>query len=156
RRDGPALDEADHVTSEVKVALGRGPDASSGGARVPAWSRFQAALSLSADTYRTGFGKDLYSATLIGELPGPVPLTLNTGLRAYEKVPGSRDDECKLGRGASRRLIRDRHALRALDLTAAGGVLLRNRDRRSLWLGGLLLDAEVTPSLSLTGGAIFA
>jgi hypothetical protein len=116
---------------------------------------FVLALSTTADTYATGFGRDLYTATLIGEVGGPVPLTLNAGVRASEKVHMKRDWECKLGVGTTHRLLARSSGFGALDVTAAGSVLLRDKERESLWLGSLKLDTVFTRRVALTTAVIF-
>jgi len=117
---------------------------------------FVLGLSVSADMYGTGFGRDLSAATLIGELGRPLPLTVNVGARAEEKVHGDRNLEYKLGLGTTRRLRSRIGPLGALDLTVAGGLLVRNDDRPNLRLGNVKLDAWLSPSWSATGAVIFS
>ncbi len=115
---------------------------------------FLLALSVAADMYGTGFGRDLYAATLIGELARPLPLTVNAGARAGEKVGTTRDWECKLGLGTGHRWLPSRGPLGPIDLNVAGSALLRDHERPTLWLGSLKLDAAMGRALTLTTAVI--
>src|SRR6267378_2268357 len=77
-------EETDHVTVELKLrVLGTGPERVLD-SRVE--SPLLLSLALDADTYSTGFGRDLYAATLIMDSANPGGFTANVGYRQEEKL----------------------------------------------------------------------
>lgn len=111
---------------------------------------FLLSLGLTADTYATGFGRDLYVATLVAEFGRPLDITLNAGYRSEEAVHTERHEELKLGAGVSWRLFRSSSLAGPLEVTLDGCGLIRNQNRASVWLGSVKLDFPLDSGLKLT------
>jgi hypothetical protein len=145
RRSNPI----DHFGAEVKVPLA-GAGAIGGDRRPSSTAPTPVALDLAADTYETGFGRDLYSATMIADGIHGSPWIANGGVRAEERIRRRRDWELKLAAGTR---VRWCPPLGAHPITATfgGGELLRNHGRRSVVLASTELDVPVHSALGLTG-----
>ena len=108
------------------------------------------ALDLVADTYETGFGRDLYSATMIADGIHGSPLVANGGFRAEERIRRRRDWEVKLAAG-TRVSWHPPLAAHAITATFGGGELLRNHGRKGVTLASTELDVPVHDAFGLTG-----
>ncbi len=136
-----------HITTELKLGLV--------GDRVPgtepapgaATRSFALGLGLTADTYSTRYGRDLYVATLAAEARGPVPVIANLAYRRDEKFHGRRNQELKLGAGAAWRCFA--RSRRPLDATLSGALLLRNRRRADILEAGAGLFLPLGEGLRL-------
>jgi hypothetical protein len=161
RRSNPA----DHFAAEVKVPLSdAGTDGSAndpasassasadGGTTAPSprTAATPVALDLVADTYETGFGRDLYSATMIADGIHGSPFVANGGFRAEERIRRRRDWEVKLAAG-TRLSWHLPLGARTITATFGGGELLRNHGRKGVTLASTELDVPVRDAFGLTG-----
>jgi hypothetical protein len=147
-----------HLTAELKLLL-RSSGASREDVRpIPPPSARDAlgavSLSLTADTYATGFGRDLYAATLIAESRRPPGLIANLGYRREERIHDRRREELKLGTGFGWRWLAA--SRRPLDVALSGDELIRNQGRASVRQANAKLDFTLTDALRLTSSVTFA
>lgn len=140
-----------HVTTELELPLtaGRAPEARPLPAEDLARS-FALGLDLTADTYATRYGRDLYVATLVAESRGPVPLVANLGYRRDEKFHGRRDQELKFGAAAAWRWFA--RSRLPVDATVSSAVLPRNRRRADIVEAGAGLFVPVGEGFRLGAG----
>ena len=128
-----------HVTAEVKIpVLGGGPG-SPGNTRL--------GLSLLADTFGTGYGRDLYAATAL--LEAGDGFMGNVAYRQQERLHhGQRDHDFKLcvGKVYPFHIGRER-----LDLTMGGGALVRERSQRNAALASARIDCPIGDRWRVTG-----
>lgn len=134
-------DELKHVTSELKIrVLGDEPEA-----REPARA-LRMSLGLGADTYSTGFGRDLYSGTLI--LESGASWIANLGYWQEEKLHhGLRDHEFKLGAGREWAWRLGSHPF---ETTLGVGSLIRERGHEGVRSAGARLDSPIGLGLRAT------
>jgi hypothetical protein len=125
------------------------PEASGRDTTGPASSAPEAvSLSLTADTYATGFGRDLYCATLVLESRRPVGLIANLGYRREERIHDPRRQEAKVGLGIGGECFASsRHRI---DGTLSCDELIRNLDRAPIVEGNAKVDLLMSDRLRLT------
>jgi hypothetical protein len=144
---------ADHFTAEVKLRLldghPSGESALGKGTTAPTEPTPALAFSMSADHYATGFGLDLFTATLIAEISQPLNLTSNVGYRVEEEVREGRNDELKIAVGSSLRLLPG-FPPGPVDATLSAGGLIRNHRRENVRLANAVVDFPLARSLKLT------
>lgn len=143
------LDAPKHETLDMRIhALGtaaaaageRSRDVASGPR--PALRDLNLSFDFAADTYSTGFGRDLYAATLIVESSSA--LVANVGYRQEERLHhGQRDHAFKLCAGRAWQWRGGPGPLRAIDATLGIGGLLRQHGQRNVRLAGLRLDSPL-------------
>ena len=141
---------SDHVTGELKLPFYGAPPGAFD-ARLGTGAPVALGAALAADIYSTGFGRDLYMAALAAESTRGLPWVANVGFRAEEKVHGERNDELKLGLGSGAAWNRRLWIVRAIDASAAGAVLMRNRSREDAWLANARVDLPLAGNTRLTG-----
>jgi hypothetical protein len=148
---------SDHVTAELKLpvfgspAMEDGtPAAHEGGPPVALGA------ALDADIYSTGFGRDLYLATLLAESTRGLPWTANAAFRAEEKVHGERNDELKLGLGSGASWARHWWIIQAIEGSASAAVMLRNRGREDVWLANTRLDLPLEGHVKMLGAVTWS
>ena len=145
----------DHVTGELKLPfLGPIPDDS--GARPGAGAPVSLGGALAADIYSTGFGRDLYMASLIAEGTRGLPWDANLGFRAEEKVHHERNDEFKVGLGSGAKWHHPMWIVQAVEGSVSGAVLLRNRGREDVWLANTRLDVPMSGHMKAVGAVTWS
>lgn len=112
--------------------------------------------SLAADVYSTGFGRDLYMATLIAESSRGLPWVANLGYRAEEKVHQKRNDELKAGLGTGATWRRTLWIVQAVEGSVSGAVLVRNRSREDVWLANTRLDLPMRGHVKVVGAVTWS
>jgi hypothetical protein len=155
---------SDHVTAELKLpvfgtpAVDEAPDAGATPSHRANDAGGLVALggSLAADVYSTGFGRDLYMATLIAESSRGLPWAANFGYRAEEKVHQKRNDELKAGLGTGATWRGTLWIVQAIEGSVSGAVLVRNRSREDVWLANTRLDLPMRGHVKAVGAVTWS
>jgi hypothetical protein len=140
-----------HFTAEIRVAL-----LGIRGEQDTTDTPVRVGLGLVADTYATGFGRDLYAATLIADGSGAFSMIANAGYRAEEAVHTDRKEEFKLGAGLHWRTLSFGSRAAPLDVIVGEGVLLRNEGRAPVWLENARVEVPMHPAVHLIGGVTWS
>jgi hypothetical protein len=144
-----------HFTAELRLGvIGDVDRAGSTEAGTPRGPIRAASLSLIADTYATGFGRDLYAATIIVESRRPLSLTTNFGYRREERIHDRRREELAVGAGIGgpRISLFGRPVFSALSCEE----LIRNLGRTSVFQANSQLDVPLSHRLCFTTAMTWA
>jgi hypothetical protein len=146
---------SDHVTGELKLPF-FGPIPDDSGDRPDTGAPVVLGGSLAADIYSTGFGRDLYMATLLAEGARGLPWNANLGFRAEEKVHHERNDELKVGLGSEAGWHHPMGIVEAIEGSVSGAVLLRNRGREDVWLANTRVDVPMRGHVKAVGAVTWS
>ena len=146
--------ETKHLTAGLKLRLlgSEPPYGSPGPAPLVANPSLRVSLDIVADTYATGFGRDLYAGTLIVESRAFIG---NVGVRQEERPHHSRRHrELKIATGREWRIAGPSPARVPLRLTVALGGIIRDDARESVPAANARIDCLVARAFRLTASGL--